>query len=255
LKAEGRDIPETELRIIFDDTLTFTWQLVGDARELARNEGEAEVLAALTKLGEADADAVGRYLGKGRSTVQPKLKRLVERNVITERVVKGGRVLYRRLMLVRDGADDDEAPEIADTSDAFDTSDTPTARQPDTLAMDATPGADSGGGDEDTVAVRQRVLALLVETFGDAGAPKGQWAQICADAGLPELQIWRAIRELEEQNEVWRDGETPDAPYLAGPRPEQQAPSPADGPARSPGTLQPPDAAADAPDETPPAPE
>jgi AAA domain-containing protein len=85
LKAEGRDIPDTELRIAFDDSLTFTWQLVGDARELARQEGDAEVIGALRELGEADASAVASFLGKTRTTMQEKLKRMADAGALMKR--------------------------------------------------------------------------------------------------------------------------------------------------------------------------
>lgn len=76
LKAEGRDIEPLELRIEFDAAFTWAWQLVGDARQLARDEAEAAVIDALRVLGRSDAGPIAREVDKTRQTVTETLKRL-----------------------------------------------------------------------------------------------------------------------------------------------------------------------------------
>ncbi len=92
LKAEGRDLEETELRIIFDAAETWSWQLVGDARQIARNEADQDVLGALAVLGEADAGAVARETGKARPSVIPVLKRLAAEGKLATKAFKEGKV-------------------------------------------------------------------------------------------------------------------------------------------------------------------
>jgi hypothetical protein len=91
LKGEGRDVDALELRIALDIP-TLTWDLVGDARALARNEADEEALAAVKALGEGDAGAVARELGKSRTRVQVALKRLAREGKLASRVEKSGRV-------------------------------------------------------------------------------------------------------------------------------------------------------------------
>lgn len=83
LKAEGRDIESTEWRVEFDSQQTWSWHLVGDARELARSESEAEIIEALRVLGEADAESVAKAVGKTRPAVQMVLKRLRDQRRIS----------------------------------------------------------------------------------------------------------------------------------------------------------------------------
>ena len=99
LKGEGRDIEEFELRISFDAAYTWCWQLVGDARQSAKEENEAEVLAALETLGEADAATVGKETGKSRVAAYQALRRLAQAgmcDVKTEKVGKTQKVIYVR---------------------------------------------------------------------------------------------------------------------------------------------------------------
>lgn len=99
LKAEGRDLEDSELRIQFDAAYTWCWQLVGDARQIAREEAEDEVLQALEALGEADANSIAKELDKHRSNVLRALKRLVLEGQVSARGEKQGRstrMLYRR---------------------------------------------------------------------------------------------------------------------------------------------------------------
>ncbi|HET8626912.1 MAG TPA: AAA family ATPase [Thermomicrobiales bacterium] len=99
LKGEGRDVAEFELRVHFDPTDTWCWHLDGDARQLARDEAEATILAALDDLGEVDVAAIAAAVGKDRTTAQRHLQRLREGGRVTWRTVQAGqttKLLYRR---------------------------------------------------------------------------------------------------------------------------------------------------------------
>lgn len=82
LKAEGRDIAETELRVRFDGDATFTWQLVGDARLVRSDEADQEVIEALRELGRSDVQMIAKHISKARPNVQKVLKRLVNRGLV-----------------------------------------------------------------------------------------------------------------------------------------------------------------------------
>ena len=76
LAGEGRDIEEFELKIEFDAVDTWKWQLVGDARQIAREQAENEIIEALEGLVKADAGAIAKEVGKARQTVNTTLKRM-----------------------------------------------------------------------------------------------------------------------------------------------------------------------------------
>lgn len=99
LKAEGRDIENQELRIALDIP-SLSWGLVGDARLLARQEADGEILEALDSLGEADAGTVARGCGRARPTVIRVLKRLANDGTIVSRSAKvdgRSKILYGRM--------------------------------------------------------------------------------------------------------------------------------------------------------------
>jgi hypothetical protein len=75
LRVVGRDVDEKELAVEFE-AQTSCWQLLGDARKVAADAAQAEVLDALETLGEADAGAVAREVGVVRSTARKHLERL-----------------------------------------------------------------------------------------------------------------------------------------------------------------------------------
>lgn len=95
LALTGRDVEESELALLWDG-LTSSWQARGDAREIAAEEADGEVLDALRTLGgQADAGAVGRELGKARVTARRTLERLTARGTLQRRVSGDrGQVLY-----------------------------------------------------------------------------------------------------------------------------------------------------------------
>jgi len=97
LKGEGRDFEPVELRLALD-TPTLTWGLVGDARKIAKEENENELLTTLAKLGEADAKTLAGEMGKSRQAVHSVLRRLGQEGKVTsrgEQVGKGRKILYR----------------------------------------------------------------------------------------------------------------------------------------------------------------
>jgi hypothetical protein len=96
LRVTGRDLEAQELRVAFDVGRTFAWQLVGDARDLARTEAEAECVAALDALGgSADAAGIAHAVGKDRATVQKHVKRMFEEGRLGRRV-DGPKLVYFR---------------------------------------------------------------------------------------------------------------------------------------------------------------
>jgi len=86
LRAVGRDIEESELALTFRSDVG--WTLKGDARDVAQSEAEESVLAAVETLGEADAGAIARDLGKTRPAVIPILQRLEARGLIASTTTK-----------------------------------------------------------------------------------------------------------------------------------------------------------------------
>ena len=90
LRGEGRDVDDIEMRIALDIP-TLTWNIVGDARHIAREEVNDEVVDAIAALEEADAGTVAREIGKSRPRVQTVLKRLVKEGKLTSKAQKVGR--------------------------------------------------------------------------------------------------------------------------------------------------------------------
>jgi hypothetical protein len=93
LVTEGRDIEGEQLAIAFDRQ-TWAWQLIGDARLLAKAGVESDIARVLKEFKEADANAIARELGKTRQAVQDVLKRMVANDKVTRRSEKQ-RILYR----------------------------------------------------------------------------------------------------------------------------------------------------------------
>jgi len=99
LQVTGRDVDDAELAVEFDP-VTFCWQLLGDAREIARTDAQEEVLDVLQQFGEdgADASSVGAATDRSRVAARKILERLIDDGKVfrKETSVKGGgrRVLY-----------------------------------------------------------------------------------------------------------------------------------------------------------------
>lgn len=99
LEAEGRDIPEVGLRIKFDAETTWTWQALGDDRDLRRIEAEARILDVIEGLGSAYAADIAKELGISRPTIYGHLKRMREENRVECEVIEkqggGKKFLYK----------------------------------------------------------------------------------------------------------------------------------------------------------------
>jgi len=106
LKSEGRDIGEEELRLKFDVLARYSWQLVGDARKLAKTEAEQAVLDVLAKIEPADTAALARAMSKARQTVAATVKRMVSDGLVTETTEKRGNatvLIYRTTAAAQGG--------------------------------------------------------------------------------------------------------------------------------------------------------
>jgi hypothetical protein len=79
LRGEGRDVADFEWRVEFDASHTWSWHLVGDHRQIVRDENEGKVVTAVLELGGSmvPVEAIARHLGKKRDWVQRKLPGLV----------------------------------------------------------------------------------------------------------------------------------------------------------------------------------
>lgn len=76
LKAEGRDIPNVDLRVSFDTRDSWTWQNLGDDRDIRRIEAESRILKVIEALGNAYAEQIARQLGIAVPTIYTHLKRM-----------------------------------------------------------------------------------------------------------------------------------------------------------------------------------
>ncbi len=106
LKSEGRDIGEEELRLKFDVLARYSWQLVGDARKLAKTEAEQAVLDVLAKIEPADTAALARAMSKARQTVAATVKRMVSDGLVAETTEKRGNatvLIYRTTAAAQGG--------------------------------------------------------------------------------------------------------------------------------------------------------
>jgi hypothetical protein len=83
--GEGRDLQAFSLRLQFDRQDTWAWQVVGDARALARREAEEALLEALQALGEADAVTLAAALQRDSSRVADRLLRLRQEGILSAR--------------------------------------------------------------------------------------------------------------------------------------------------------------------------
>ena len=83
LAITGRDVEEGELALQWDGA-TCAWQIRGDARQVAAEEAQTEVLSALRNLGgSGTAQAIAAETGKHRVTVRQQLEVLVNQGRCT----------------------------------------------------------------------------------------------------------------------------------------------------------------------------
>jgi DNA-binding transcriptional ArsR family regulator len=100
LRGEGRDIEPCDYAIRFDAFGNWKWEMIGDARALAKDEADQELLLALAHLKEAQAESLAEFVNKDVSTVRARLKGLLGAGKVATREARtGGRgrpfVLYR----------------------------------------------------------------------------------------------------------------------------------------------------------------
>jgi hypothetical protein len=99
LKGEGRDIEPFDYAVRFDVNGQWKWLMIGDARVIAQEEADHQVLLALSTLGEADAEAVAEFINKSKSAAGDRLRALAaaQRVLVREVPVPRGRprILYR----------------------------------------------------------------------------------------------------------------------------------------------------------------
>lgn len=99
LSLEGRDVPETSLRITWDRPNTFCWFCQGDHRRLTLTDAEQETLETLKAMGEADTSSLAKAMGKGYSTIKKALERLEKKDRVAHRITKTStkskKVMYR----------------------------------------------------------------------------------------------------------------------------------------------------------------
>jgi hypothetical protein len=94
LQATGRDVPEQELALRFTPDVC-AWELLGDAREVARQEAEEAFLGLLNDVGEVDIKGAVEALKGDRTKWQKVAKRLHASGDVDVRT-DGARHVYRR---------------------------------------------------------------------------------------------------------------------------------------------------------------
>lgn len=91
LKITGRDVEDTELVIQWDG-LTCSWQLLGDARETPRTDGEREVIEAIDELdNDATTKEIAEQLDKDAGQISRVIAGLVERGLLVRGEPEKGR--------------------------------------------------------------------------------------------------------------------------------------------------------------------
>ena len=92
LKIVGRDVEERELALTWD-TLTWSWQLVGNVTDLALTERRQEIIAALQQLGTATLPAITKNVGQDRSNTNKRLQDMANAGLIWRKVM-GDDIVY-----------------------------------------------------------------------------------------------------------------------------------------------------------------
>jgi hypothetical protein len=116
LKVEGRDVDACELALAFDRA-TCSWDLLGDAREIAREESDAAFLDLVDDAGEVDIKGAVEALGPDRTKWQRVAKRLVAAGLLAIRR-EGSRHVYRRADSPDDGPESSRTPRTPRTDDS-----------------------------------------------------------------------------------------------------------------------------------------
>ncbi|MBM4447389.1 MAG: AAA family ATPase [Chloroflexi bacterium] len=98
LRIEGRDLPDTELRLQFD-VETMTFQLKGDSKDERRRDAELNILEAIEALGgEADAAMIATELGLTRMAVQHTCQRMRKYRLLDFRSVPTGKTRTNKIL-------------------------------------------------------------------------------------------------------------------------------------------------------------
>jgi len=83
LRGIGKEIEEFNLSLMFD-SLTWCWQSLGDANELALSEQKKELINALKECGKSTAPTINKLLGRDRSNLYKELNDLVNSGLATK---------------------------------------------------------------------------------------------------------------------------------------------------------------------------
>lgn len=86
MKITGRDVEERELALTWD-TLTWSWQLVGNVTDLTLTERRQEILAALQQLGTATLTAISNATGQQKGNANHRLQDMVNAGLIWRKTV------------------------------------------------------------------------------------------------------------------------------------------------------------------------
>ena len=92
LKVTGRDVEERELALRWD-TLTWSWQLIGNVYDVQLTERRQDILAALQQLGQATLTAISKAVGQDKSNTNHRLQDMVNAGLIWRKIV-GDDIVY-----------------------------------------------------------------------------------------------------------------------------------------------------------------
>lgn len=95
LRMFGNDIEDMEFQIAFNDHVSYGWHIVGDVKDLVKNEAQREVLEKLEEMRAADVKALASAIGKNKKTIQKTLDRLLKQDKISRSSEPTGAGSYR----------------------------------------------------------------------------------------------------------------------------------------------------------------
>jgi hypothetical protein len=87
LKIEGRDIPDSELRLDFDP-VSYSFSLRGDSRTIRRAEVEDSIMELVNELKEVDVAIVGKHLNMSPQAARDYLNRMVANKMLVSKHIK-----------------------------------------------------------------------------------------------------------------------------------------------------------------------
>jgi hypothetical protein len=95
LKTSSRDTEEIDLRLKLDKEVTWTWQNMGEDKDIRQIEARQKIHDALDILGEASAVKIAEEIGLTRPAVQQQCKPMRENGELDYRVNNRGEILYK----------------------------------------------------------------------------------------------------------------------------------------------------------------